>query len=83
MDEGPLSAATYTTKGPYAWRAPELDETFIKVAATRHQSLILRANAAQLRAESGKLRLAAARLTAQSARMRPNGNSAPMLREEG
>jgi len=82
MGEGPLPAATYTMNAESVWHAVELDETFIKVAATRQQSLILRATAAELRAESNKLRVIAARLASHSARLRTNGSSAPILREE-
>jgi hypothetical protein len=68
--------------GPYAWRAPELDETFTKVAATRHQSWLLRAIAAELRAESNRLRVTAAKLTSHSTQLRASSSSAPILREE-
>jgi len=67
---------------PYAWRTPELDETFTKVAATRHQSLILRAIAAELRAESNRLKVTAAKLTSQSTQLRATRSSAPILRGE-
>ena len=70
MDEGPLSAATYTVNRAFASRALKLDETFIRVAATRLESKMLRAAAAQLRAESSKLRLTAAELSSQYARLK-------------
>ena len=71
MDEGPLSAATYTVNRAFASRALKLDETFIRVAATRLESKMLRAAAAQqLRAESIKLRLTAAELSSQSTRLK-------------
>lgn len=82
MDEGPLSAGTYTAKGAFTLRSHELNETFIRVAATRRESIMLRAAAEELRAESSKLKLTAARLTSRPTRLKPNGSSAPILREK-
>jgi len=70
MDEGPLSAATYMENGKFAYRAPELDETFERITATRRESVILRAVAEALRADSHNLKLMAARLSTRSAQIR-------------
>ena len=81
MDEGPLPAATYMAHRKFASRAPELDEMFNRIAATRRESLILRAVAASLRADSYNLKLASTQLASQSAQIR-GANTIKLNQEE-